>query len=345
MAEFSYRTPAVKPGYKPLSAFFRASLDRKRQIWPAAWRGLHYVLFQGGYVPAIEVEIAPPVNWQDFERLTLDIAKVQWKDDYAERHGRQGQAQAGVDVYGFNHTSRESIGIQCKKKNQSEVPSKRLTTAEIDTEVEAAKMFSPGLDRFIIATTGPRDANLQAHTRELNQSNLPFKVSLMFWEDYQESLNNHTELMYRYYKEVLEYRKKYNAIEHYLLLLSMAFDRPALRTKFHLENRATDFIQAITDTQNAIATGRLKDRDGRIIDECRVPTPKIKGITKASRSLQKAREIASAAMAENLIVEHPTVIEIRSPEVTTQLNDLRRQAVDLLNTELRKNGFEEVQFS
>ena len=37
-------------------------------------------------MPAIEVEIAP-VNWQDFERLTLDIGKAQWKDDYAERHG------------------------------------------------------------------------------------------------------------------------------------------------------------------------------------------------------------------------------------------------------------------
>jgi len=295
-------------------------------------------------MPTIEVEIAPPVNWQDFERLTLDIAKAQWKDDYAERHGRQGQAQPGVDVYGYNHTSRESIGIQCKKKNQLEVPSKRLTAAEIDTEVEAARMFSPRLDRFIIATTGPRDANLQAHARELNQSNLPFKVSLMFWEDYQESLNNHTELMYRYYKEVLEYRNKYNAIEHYLLLLSMAFDRPALRTPFHLENRATDFIQAISDTQNAIATGRLKDRDGRIVDECKVPTPKIKGLTKASGHLQKAREIATAALAKNLIVEHQTVIEIRSPDVAKQLNELRRQAVDLLNRELKNNGFEGIQF-
>lgn len=295
-------------------------------------------------MPTIEVEIAPPVNWQDFERLTHDIAKVQWGDEYAERHGRQGQAQAGVDVYGYNHTSKESIGIQCKKKNQSEVPSKQLTIAEIDTEVEAAKMFTPSLCRFIIATTGQRDANLQAHTRTLNQSNLPFKVSLMFWEDYQEFLNDHPKLMYRYYKEVLEYRKKYNAIEHYLLLLSMAFDRPALRTPFHLENRATDFIQAIADTQNAIATGRLKDRDGRIVDECRVPNPKIKGIQKASRILQQVRETATKAMAKDLIVEHPAVIEIKSQEVVMDLNRLRREAIELLNTELRNNSLEEVQF-
>lgn len=295
-------------------------------------------------MPGIEVEIAPPANWQDFERITLDYAKTQWKDDYAERHGRQGQAQAGIDIYGTNYSSHEFTGIQCKKKKHSEVPSKQLTAAEINIEVDAAKTFSPKLDRFIIATTGPRDADLQAHVRLLNQSGLPFKVSLLFWEDYQEFLNNHTELMYRYYKEILEHRNKYNEQEHYLLMLSQAFDRPALKTPFDRENRATDFIQAIADTQNAIATGRLIDRNGHIIDECRVPTPKITGLRTANRYLQKAREITSQFISEGLIVEHSSVIEIKSPEVAKQLNDLRSQAIELLNKELSKHGFEEVLF-
>lgn len=294
-------------------------------------------------MPAIEVEIAPPANWQDFERLTLDIAKVQWKNDYAERNGRQGQPQAGVDVYGYNNNQREYVGIQCKKKNSSGAPSKQLTVAEINDEVEAAKSFSPNLDRFIISTTGPRNVNLQDHVRNLNQSGFKFQVSLMFWEDYRELLNNHTNLMYRYYKDVLEYRAKYNPIEHYLLMLSMAFDRPALRTPFHLENRATDFIQAISDTQSAISTGRLKDRDGKIIDECKIPNPKIKGITMAGNHLQKAREIATAAISENLIVQHESVFEIKSPEVADQLNAHRKNAVDLLNIELRENGLGEVE--
>ena len=47
MAEFStvfpYRVRAIKLGYKPLTALFRTNLVRKRQIWPAAWCGLHYV--------------------------------------------------------------------------------------------------------------------------------------------------------------------------------------------------------------------------------------------------------------------------------------------------------------
>lgn len=292
----------------------------------------------------IEVEIAPPANWQDFERLTLDYARRAWKDDYAERHGRQGQAQSGVDVFGNNRSSSEATGIQCKKKQNSASPSKRLTTAEIDAEVSAAKGFKPKLGRFVIATTGPRDANLQAHVRALNSAGQPFKVSLMFWEDYQDFLNDHTDLMYRYYKEVLEYRDCYDDLEHYLLMLSSAFDRPAIRTPFHLENRATDFIKAIGDTQNAIATGRLVDREYRVIDECRIPKPQIVGLKKAAKLLQKAREIATQALRDGEIVEHETVIEIKSHEVTKQLNFLREEAIELLNKELVQRSLEPVDF-
>lgn len=295
-------------------------------------------------MPGIEVEIAPPANWQDFERLTLDYARKAWEDDYAERHGRQGQAQAGVDVFGFNRSACEETGIQCKKKQNFASPSKQLTTAEIDAEISAAKGFMPKLDRFVIATTGPRDSNLQAHVRALNAAGQPFKVSLMFWEDFQDFLNNHTDLMYRYYKEVLEYRASYDELEHYLLLLSSAFDRPAIRTPFHLENRATDFIQAIGDTQSAIATGRLVDRKSRVIDECRIPKPQIAGLKEAAKLLQRAREIATQALLDGRIVEHQTVIEIRSHEVAIELNSLREKAVDSLNKELVQRGLEPVKF-
>ncbi|MGL3999413.1 hypothetical protein ACR3LR_06250 [Pantoea eucalypti] len=292
----------------------------------------------------IEVEIAPPANWQDFERLTLDYAKKQWKDEYAQRHGRQGQAQSGVDIYGTHSISHELIGIQCKKKKHFEVPSKQLTIAEVDVEIDAAQTFSPPLDHFIIATTGPRDADLQGHIRIQNQSGIPFKVSLLFWEDYQEFLNDHVGLLYKYYKEVLEYRSKYNELDHYLLLLSQAFDRPAIKTSFYCENQVLDFIKAMADTQNAIATGRLVDRDERIIDECKVPRPKIKNLTKAGQHLQKAREIATKGMAEGVIVQHQNVIEIKSREVTDELNQLRRHAVELLNNELIKRDLEIVHF-
>lgn len=43
ITSYLYSMRATKLGYKPLPAFFCANLDRKRQIWSAAWGGLHHV--------------------------------------------------------------------------------------------------------------------------------------------------------------------------------------------------------------------------------------------------------------------------------------------------------------
>ena len=111
-----------------------------------------------------------------------------------------------------------------------------------------------------------------------------------------------------------------------------------------MENRATDFIQAIVDTQNAIATGRLVDRESRVIDECRIPRPQIAGLKKAAKRLQRAREIATQALQDGLIVEHQTVIEVKSHKIVQELNSLREEAVNLLNTELVQHGLDPVDF-
>jgi hypothetical protein len=39
---------------------------------------------------SIAVDIFPPAYWQDFEKLTFDISKIEWNDDYAELHGING---------------------------------------------------------------------------------------------------------------------------------------------------------------------------------------------------------------------------------------------------------------
>lgn len=298
----------------------------------------------------LTVDIMPPAYWQDFERLTLDWAKQKWKDDYAERNGRQGQEQAGVDVYGYNSKHREHTGIQCKKriwktKPGADSPSNTLTTAEIDEEIKAATQFSPKLDRFVIATTGPRDADLQEYIRNINSKNSTFTVTLMFWDDYVDALNDHPELMYRYYENVLKYRDTYSPDEHYYRLLSMAFDRPAIRTPFHLENRATDFIEAISATQSAISTGCLNDGGDRIIDQARVSKSKPKELNSAARKLQNARETATKALSEGMIRQHSTVIEILDHTVAHKLNKLRFEAIELLNKVLHTQGLPEVSIS
>src|SRR5437879_4813324 len=110
----------------------------------------------------MELELPTPQNWQDFERLSLDVFKLEWKDDYAQRHGRQGQAQAGVDIFGLDRRRGEYAGVQCKKRkgnlySDSETPANTLSTKEIDEEIKKAMEFNPSLQIFILATTANRD--------------------------------------------------------------------------------------------------------------------------------------------------------------------------------------------
>lgn len=283
----------------------------------------------------IFVELPPPAYWQDFELMTLDICRTRWRDDYAELNGREGQEQAGVDVYGYNRGSNEHTGVQCKKRKQKVkgviAPSSSLTTKEIDAEILAAASFRPPLDRFVIATTAPRHANLQAYVRELNGKQPKIPLSLWFWDDYVEFLNADKNLMYRYYSNVLKYRERYSEDEHLLRLLALAFDRPAIRTPFHLENRAVDFLEAISSLQQLISTGVLSNRDGHVIDQARLPAKVPPQIKLIRMLLLKIRTVATEALKDGTIVDHGTVIEIRRPRLQMELNDLRKEVVAQLN--------------
>src|SRR5829696_6676153 len=87
----------------------------------------------------------PPLrNWQDFEDLCLDLWRRLWNDPDASKHGRQGQRQAGVDVYGRPEGGREWAGVQCKRLEDD------LTPKMIEEEVAKARTFEPALSRFVI---------------------------------------------------------------------------------------------------------------------------------------------------------------------------------------------------
>ena len=97
-----------------------------------------------------------------FESLCLDLWKDIWQDSGAQKHGRRGQKQDGVDLFGREKGAL--VGVQCKQKD-GRLWSK-VTEAELEVEVAAARRFEPELAKFILATTAPRDAALQ---REANQ--------------------------------------------------------------------------------------------------------------------------------------------------------------------------------
>ena len=99
------------------------------------------------------------------------------------RHGRAGQRQHGVDIVG-RHGARYPVGLQCKQKKIW--PLKKLTTAEIDDEVNKAKGLVPKLQALWILTTAEDDAPVQAHVRAINESHATkglFEVAVLGWSE------------------------------------------------------------------------------------------------------------------------------------------------------------------
>lgn len=48
----------------------------------------------------IQSEYRPPKSWEEFEDLCADLYVLIWKDPETQKHGRQGQPQGGIDIYG-----------------------------------------------------------------------------------------------------------------------------------------------------------------------------------------------------------------------------------------------------
>lgn len=144
-------------------------------------------------------QIQPPRNWEDFEHLCWMLWKAEWRDSSTQKHGRKGQSQSGVDVYGEPKTNHWS-GIQCKGKDN--YSSKQVTVTELRREVEKAKQFEPPLKVFILATTARRDAKIQAEARRITAENRKqnlFSVNVSSWDDICELLDLHEDVFAKCY--------------------------------------------------------------------------------------------------------------------------------------------------
>ena len=130
-------------------------------------------------------QIAPPKEWRTFEDLCHALFKVAWGDKLAQKNGRQGQKQHGVDVFGLVDGDCTTYqGVQCKGKEVNY--GSTADWPEIAAEIAKADTFTPKLKRWIFATTAPVDATLQRQARELSvergKAGL-FSVDVLGWEE------------------------------------------------------------------------------------------------------------------------------------------------------------------
>ena len=132
-----------------------------------------------------------PKNWEDFERQSRELFACVLNDPNTQLHGRSGQKQGGVDVYG-NRRADWLVGVQCKKKFE-----KGVTDKELRAEVEKAKTFTPKISEFLLVTTAPRDQKIQESARllteELAKTSRPIRVYVWGWEDIEEHAAKYDE--------------------------------------------------------------------------------------------------------------------------------------------------------
>lgn len=152
-------------------------------------------------------QIAPPKEWGTFEDLCHALFKRVWHDPLAQKNGRRGQAQNGVDVFGSPNGDRRSYrGVQCKGKDTNY--GNKAEWSEVLAEVAKAEKFSPKLDQLIFSTTAPVDAALQKAARELSVERRAkglFSVDVLGWEEIQALMADAPEVIAEFYPEHAEH--------------------------------------------------------------------------------------------------------------------------------------------
>lgn len=146
----------------------------------------------------------PPRNWQDFEDLCLDLWRLKWNDPTAQKHGREGQKQFGVDVVGRPGQGTALTGVQCKLLSQ--LAGRKLTLEMIEAEAEKAEVFEPPLSSFIIATTALRSGESQRAALDLGNSNqFQFTILVFAWEDIWDDLEQPwaASVLAKYYPDLV----------------------------------------------------------------------------------------------------------------------------------------------
>ncbi len=150
-----------------------------------------------------DVQFLPPTSWEKFEDLCLDIFREQWRDPYAQKNGRRGQAQHGTDIWGTpQNTGGQIHGVQCKGKDTA--LGAAVTEVELEAEIDKALKFEPKLDWWIFVTTAPKDGKIEEAARLISarhQAQGRFAVRVFGWEDLRTRITDSDAVMTKHYPD------------------------------------------------------------------------------------------------------------------------------------------------
>lgn len=290
----------------------------------------------------------PPLYWQQFEDLTQSVVQEIFHIAFADKIGRPGQAQHGVDVFGNTQNSGR-VGVQCKRLDDLDdknhpYPGGPITATVLRAEVTKALAFSPKLDLFVLATTAKRDAKVQRVARQLDEEHQHrdcFGVRLWFWDDYVTWLNCYADLQHWYYDEVIQVRDPRDQDQLILELIKTAFDRPAFVDALHHEH-LDDFLQALKDTQATLRTGELVNRETRHVIRKTIGGWRSLSnaqwkdqLKKLVHELKEFRGLLVDGIKDGRLQQRKGYLDIHDSTLRLELDQRRRRCMDHLNGVLR----------
>lgn len=144
------------------------------------------------------MNIPVPKGWEEFEDICLSSFKIRWTSPNLSKHGRQGQPQSGVDIYGEDNLA-QLVGIQCKKYEEE------ITPKSIVEEIERAEKFKPELKALYFATTSPTDGKIQSFIRILSSKRViasKFPIGIFFWNDIVQELANNDQVFAKHFPQL-----------------------------------------------------------------------------------------------------------------------------------------------
>jgi hypothetical protein len=134
-----------------------------------------------------------PKSEDEWEDMVLDAMRVLWRDPNAQRNGRRGQRQFGVDIFGC--ISAVPVGAQAKNTST-------VSEAIILDEMSKASQFEPKLTQYHIAFAGDRNTHLQRFVRTLSferERRGLFFVYIHSFDDIVDSLSSRPEFVRKYW--------------------------------------------------------------------------------------------------------------------------------------------------
>jgi hypothetical protein len=144
------------------------------------------------------MQIPAPTDWAEFEDIVLSAMRIRWTSTDLQKHGRSGQAQQGVDIFGSDDLGR-FVGIQCKKSKDP------IKEEEITAEIINAESFQPGIAAFYLVTSRELDAPLQRKVRLLSEDRVKqgkFPVKILFWDDIIKDLATNEAVFAKHYPQL-----------------------------------------------------------------------------------------------------------------------------------------------